>query len=186
MRHAATSADPAFMGPLISADAVDAVLAFQDELHARGGKVLVQATRLDRPGHFITPGVVLVDRFERDQDRECFGPLVQLSIADDLDDCIAQANATRYGLAAAIFTSDDATWDRFLAECRSGCINRNCGTAGASGQLPFGGLGHSGNHRPAGAFSVDYCAYPVASMVEAGDAASVPPGMLLEDRWLDG
>ncbi|MEE2894914.1 MAG: aldehyde dehydrogenase family protein [Planctomycetota bacterium] len=180
------SASPAFMGPLISTEAVDAVLAFQDELHARGGKVLVEASRLERPGHFITPGVVLVDRFERDRDRECFGPLVQLSIADDLDDCIAQANATRYGLAAAIFTSDDAIWDRFLAECRSGCINRNCGTAGASGQLPFGGLGHSGNHRPAGAFSVDYCAYPVASMVEMGVAAPIPPGMLLEDRWLDG
>ena len=52
--------------------------------------------------------------------------------------------------------------------------------------LPFGGLGQSGNHRPAGAFSVDYCAYPVASMVERGSAAAVPAGMLLEDSWLDG
>ncbi len=178
------SSDPVFMGPMISAAAVDSVMSFQDELHARGGKVLVQASRVDRPGHFVTPGVVLVDRFEVEHDRECFGPLVQLAIADDLDDCIAQANATRYGLAAAIFTRDDAVWERFLAECRSGCINRNTGTAGASGQLPFGGLGNSGNHRPAGAFSVDYCAYPVASMVESSDAAPVPPGMLLEDDWL--
>ncbi len=177
------SSDPVFMGPMISAAAVDAVMSFQDELHARGGKVLVQASRVDRPGHFVTPGVVLVDRFEVEHDRECFGPLVQLSIASDLDDCIAQANATRYGLAAAIFTQDDAVWERFLAECRSGCINRNCGTAGASGQLPFGGLGHSGNHRPAGAFSVDYCAYPVASMVEAGHAAAIPAGMLVQDAW---
>ena len=179
----ADSISPVFMGPMISADAVDAVLAFQSELHARGGKVLVQATQLERPGHFVTPGVVLVDRFEVEHDRECFGPLVQIAIADDLDDCITQANATRYGLAAAIFTRDDAVWDRFLAECRSGCINRNCGTAGASGQLPFGGLGHSGNHRPAGAFSVDYCAVPVASMVEAGDATAIPAGMLVEDAW---
>jgi succinylglutamic semialdehyde dehydrogenase len=179
------SNDPVFMGPMISAAAVDAVMTFQDELHARGGKVLVQASRVDRPGHFVTPGVVLVDRFEVEHDRECFGPLVQLAIADDLDDCIAQANATRYGLAAAIFTRDDAVWERFLAECRSGCINRNTGTAGASGQLPFGGLGNSGNHRPAGAFSVDYCAYPVASMVESSDAAAIPPGMLLQEDWLD-
>jgi succinylglutamic semialdehyde dehydrogenase len=60
----------------------------------------------------------------------------------------------------------------------------NTGTAGASGKLPFGGLGLSGNHRPAGSFSADYCAYPVASLVEMGDAATVHPGMLFEDSWL--
>jgi succinylglutamic semialdehyde dehydrogenase len=42
----------------------------------------------------------------------------------------------------------------------------NCGTAGASGKLPFGGLGRSGNLRPAGAAMIDACAYPVASMVD--------------------
>ena len=177
------SEDPVFMGPLINAESVDAVLAFQDELHERGGRVLVQSSRIDGEGHFVTPGVVLVDRFDIEQDRECFGPLVQISIASDFDDAVAQANATRYGLAASIFTRDDQTWNRFLAECRAGCVNRNCGTAGASGTLPFGGLGLSGNHRPAGAFSVDYCAHPVASMIESGQGAAIPPGMLVEDRW---
>ena len=178
------SESPVFMGPMINGDAVDAVLAFQDELHAGGGRVLVQSSRIEGAGHFVTPGVVLVDRFDLERDRECFGPLVQISIASDFDDAVAQANATRYGLAASIFTRDDATWERFLAECRSGCVNRNCGTAGASGTLPFGGLGLSGNHRPAGAFSIDYCAHPVASMIESGVEAVVPPGMLLEERWL--
>lgn len=177
---------PVFMGPMITADSVDAVLAFQDALHARGGRVLVQSTRVDGEGHFVTPGVVLMDRFEREHDQECFGPLVQLVIAADFDDAIAQANATRYGLAASIFTRDDATWDRFLRECRAGCVNRNCGTAGASGTLPFGGLGLSGNHRPAGAFSIDYCAHPVASMIESGDEAAIPPGMLFQKSWMDG
>lgn len=177
------SSDPVFMGPLINAGSVDAVLAFQDELHEQGGRVLVQSSRIDGVGHFVTPGVVLVDRFDVERDRECFGPLVQISIASDFDDAVTQANATRYGLAASIFTRDDETWSRFLAECRAGCVNRNCGTAGASGALPFGGLGLSGNHRPAGAFSIDYCAHPVASMIESGQGAAVPPGMLLQDRW---
>lgn len=177
---------PVFMGPMINEDAVDAVLAFQTELHGRGGKVLVESTRVDGPGHFVTPGVVLVDRFKVEHDRECFGPLVQIAIARDFDDAIEQANATRYGLAASIFTKDDASWARFLAECRAGCVNRNCGTAGASGALPFGGLGLSGNHRPAGAFSLDYCAHPVASMIESSDQASVPGGMLAEEAWFGG
>lgn len=180
------SREPVFMGPLVNAESVDAVLAFQDQLHGRGGRVLVQSTRVERPGHFITPGVVMVDRFEVEHDRECFGPLVQLAVADDLDDAIEQANATRYGLAAAIFTQDDDAWRRFLMECRAGCVNRNCGTAGASGALPFGGLGLSGNHRPAGAFSVDYCAHPVASMIDPGREAAVPAGMLVEDAWFAG
>ena len=60
----------------------------------------------------------------------------------------------------------------------------NTGTAGASGKLPFGGIGRSGNHRPAGAYALDYCAYPVASMIETGPDAPVPPGMAFDDAWL--
>ena len=63
-------------------------------------------------------------------------------------------------------------------------MNVNTGTAGASSKLPFGGLGLSGNHRPAGSFSLDYCAYPVAGMIEQGDSATIPPGMRFEEAWL--
>jgi succinylglutamic semialdehyde dehydrogenase len=101
-----------------------------------------------------------------------------------LDEAIEQANTTRYGLAASIFTKDQSAADRFLAEARAGCINVNTGTAGASSKLPFGGLGLSGNHRPAGAFSVDYCAYPVAGMIESGPDAPLPSGMTIDDKWL--
>ena len=73
---------------------------------------------------------------------------------------------------------------RFLEEARAGCVNVNAGTAGASSKLPFGGLGRSGNHRPAGAFSLDYCAYPVAGMLERGSASTMSPGMRVEDGWL--
>lgn len=61
----------------------------------------------------------------------------------------------------------------------------NTGTAGASSKLPFGGLGFSGNHRPAGSVSLDYCAFPVASMVESGDSAALPQGMSFDASWLD-
>jgi len=178
------SDEPVFFGPLVNDDAVSAVLDFQDRLAANGGRVLVEAARLDRDGHFITPGVVQVDRFELEHDCEVFGPLVQISRASDLDDAIAQANATRYGLAASIFTADDASAEAFFHRVRAGCINRNTGTAGASSQLPFGGWGHSGNHRPAGSFSAEYCAAPVASMVERGSDVPVPAGVAWDDDWV--
>jgi len=180
-----------FMGPVINEQTVEAVLEFQRRLTQRGGSVLLEAKRIDRPGHFVSPGIVEVDGSQyragdAEHDCEIFGPLVQLSTCRDLNDAIAQANGTQYGLAAAIFTkrADDA--ERFFREVRAGCINWNTGTAGASSKLAFGGLGRSGNHRPAGAFSVDYCAYPVATMVESSGGADVPAGMTFDDAWLSG
>lgn len=180
---AGNSTEPVFMGPLVSEDAVNDVLKFQNDLVNNGGKLLVEATKIDRPGHFISPGVVQVDEFTIDRDCEVFGPLVQISIVDDLDQAIQQANATRYGLAASIFTSNDDAYEKFFQQTKAGCINHNTGTAGASGKLPFGGLGLSGNHRPAAAFATDYCAYPIANMVEQSSDAAVPAGMLWDDSW---
>ena len=178
------SAEPVFMGPLISEAAVQGVLAFQQELTRAGGRVLVEATAMDQTGHFITPGVVEVDRVSLDRDCEVFGPFVQIAIVDDLSHAIEQANATRYGLAASIFTTDDQAYEEFFHGVKAGCINRNTGTAGASSKLPFGGLGHSGNHRPAAAFAVDYCASPIANMVETSADVAVPSGIHWDDRWV--
>lgn len=196
------AAHPVFMGPIISEVARKAVLDFQDHAARAGGEVLVKSTEMDshEGGWYLTPGVIKVDRFvERDTakqqdsetvgmnpgaDVEVFGPLLRISVVKNLDDAIEQANATQFGLAASIFTRDHASVERFLHEARAGCVNVNTGTAGASSKLPFGGLGRSGNHRPAGSFSLDYCAYPVAGMIESGPAAAIPTGMRFEDGWL--
>lgn len=190
------SEKPVFMGPLISEDARRAVLAFQDALISTGGEAILRceprSTDGSADGFFITPGIVRVDRFRADEasdpgcDREVFGPLLRFCTVRSLDEAIEQANATRYGLAASIFTADPAAQRRFIAEARAGCVNVNTGTAGASSKLPFGGLGLSGNHRPAGSVSLDYCAYPVASMLESSDAAPLPAGMTFDKAWLGG
>lgn len=184
---------PVFMGPIITAEARQAVLDAQAQLIAAGGESLVTATAMEHPsgGHYVTPGVVAVQEFVAREDGghpgsdfEVFGPLVRIAIVDDLEGAIRQANATRYGLASSIFTSDQGEMDRYLARAKAGCVNINTGTAGASGKLPFGGIGLSGNHRPAGAYSLDYTAYPVASMVERAPQPTMMPGMHFEDSWL--
>ncbi|MFM7798231.1 MAG: aldehyde dehydrogenase family protein [Planctomycetota bacterium] len=171
-----------FMGPVISREAREAVLAFQRECAARGEDVLLESRALPGEGWFVTPGVLRARRFERATDREVFGPVVRISVADGLDDAIEQANATEFGLAASVFTRSEGVVQAAMARLRAGCINVNCGTAGASGKLPFGGLGRSGNLRPAGAAMIDACAYPVASMAEPGDAAVIPPGLTVPER----
>ncbi len=176
--------EPVFMGPLVTEAAMDAALQFQRERAHAGARVVLQSARVDREGWFVTPGIMEVDRFTRETDAEVFAPIVQVAVAQDDDDLVEQANATDFGLAASVFTQDPARWDRISRDVRAGCVNWNMGTAGASSKLPFGGLGLSGNHRPAAAFSVDYCAYPVAHMEESGTGAAVPEGMLWKDSWL--
>lgn len=185
---------PVFMGPIIRAGARDESLGFQSAIARAGGQVVLEARAMEHPsrGYYITPGLVRVPRFSLAQDAgrdagcdvENFGPVLRVSTCRGLDDALDQANATRYGLAASIFTRDAAASERFLRECRAGCVNVNTGTAGASSKLPFGGLGQSGNHRPAGSFSLDYCAYPVASMIETGPTAAPSPGMRFDEAWL--
>lgn len=196
------AAHPVFTGPIINRAALDAVLNFQSAAAKSGASVVMQSTAIDSPtaGHFISPGILRVDRFTADPldhavaagetvdpgaDIEVFGPILRYTTVRSLDEAIEQANATRYGLAASIFTAHAGTGERFIRECRAGCINVNTGTAGASSKLPFGGLGLSGNHRPAGSFALDYCASPVACMVERSVAPpALSEGMRFDDAWM--
>lgn len=186
-------AEGVFIGPPVTREARDAVLSFQEKIRSAGAEILVESTDsvegVDTEAAYVTPGLARVDRFVANEsdagcDIEVFGPLLRTAVFSSYEDAIAQANATRYGLAASIFTRNEELQERFLIDARAGCVNVNCATAGASSKLPFGGLGASGNHRPAGSVSLDYCAYPVASLVESGDAAGMAQGMAFEDDWI--
>lgn len=188
---------PVFMGPLISVAARDAAMRAQESMVRGGAEFLIEPAAPDSPegGAYITPSLARVERFVASEagglesdagcDVELFAPMLRYCVVSSLEEAIEQAGATRYGLAASIFTRDREAAERFQSEVRAGCINVNTGTAGASSRLPFGGLGLSGNHRPAGSFSLDYCAYPVAGMVESSEAAPLPPGMRFEEEWLE-
>lgn len=188
-----------FAGPLVTGASKEAALAFQKELAASDAEPLLEMASPDLEGHYLTPGIWRVPAFvpagreagsgsgsgfDAGCDEEVFGPLLRVSVVRTIDDAIEQANATRYGLAASIFTNDSGAASRFRYEARAGCVNVNCATAGASSQLPFGGLGFSGNHRPAGAYSLDYCAIPIAGLTEHGSEATLPQGMTFDDSWL--
>jgi succinylglutamic semialdehyde dehydrogenase len=96
-------------------------------------------------------------------DAEIFAPVLQVIRVPDFDAAIDAANATRFGLSAGLLSDDPALWQRFLARSRAGVVNWNRATTGAAANMPFGGLGESGNHRPSAYYAADYCAFPVAS-----------------------
>jgi alpha-ketoglutaric semialdehyde dehydrogenase len=87
---------------------------------------------------------------------ECFGPTVNLVEVDGLDEAIAAANATPYGLSSAIYTRDAKAMLRFKEEIHAGMTSVNNSTTGAEAHLPFGGVGWSGNGtRESGIWVVD-------------------------------
>ena len=98
-----------------------------------------------------------------------------------MSEAIRVSNNTQYGLSASIFSDDRSIYDEYAPKIRAGLVNFNRQTTGASGAGPFGGIGFSGNYRPAGYYAADYCAYPVASVEidQLALPASLPPGMVL-------
>lgn len=80
---------------------------------------------------------------------EHFGPALVVDAYDDLDDCVARVAANPYRLAASVFTASRERFLALAARLPYGQVNHNRPTAGARSDLPFGGLGRSGNGRPA-------------------------------------
>lgn len=154
-----------FMGPLVSEAAAQAATDFQMMLSRAGGKSLRRLKRIDRGGGFVTAGVIDVTEAHHVPDEELFGPLMQIVRVKTFDEALVRANATRFGLSAGLVSDDDALWVRAHREMRAGILNRNRPTAGASGSMPFGGPGLSGNFRPGAYYAADYCAWPQASQV---------------------
>ncbi|MDB5103515.1 MAG: succinylglutamic semialdehyde dehydrogenase [Fibrobacteres bacterium] len=175
-----------FLGPVISAAAADRLLEAQAALEKSGGRILAPMKKIamgpveEGVSPFLTPGLIdMTDARER-PDEEFFGPLLQVIRVDNFEAALEEANRTRFGLAAGLVSDDRAKWDLFRDRIRAGVVNWNRQTTGASGKLPFGGIGESGNHRPSAYYAADYCAFPMASLEtdKAVKPASLPPGIL--------
>jgi succinylglutamic semialdehyde dehydrogenase len=169
----------AFMGPLIDAGAADFARAAFARLEAAGARVVARLGPVEgRGGAFITPGIVDVTGLAV-PDEEVFAPLLQIVRVPDFDMAVAQANATRYGLSAGLVSAEPRLWDRFATTIRAGVVNWNRPTTGAASNMPFGGLGDSGNHRPSAYYAADYCAWPMASFEAEAPAPVEVPGVAL-------
>ncbi|MCA8983585.1 MAG: succinylglutamate-semialdehyde dehydrogenase [Planctomycetaceae bacterium] len=170
-----------FIGSLIHARAVQQVLAEQERLIAAGGRVLVPARVLEHGPAFVSPGLIDVTDVADRGDEEVFGPLLQLIRVPDFAAAIEEANRTRFGLVAGLLCDERPLFEEFYRDIDAGLINWNMPTTGASGKLPFGGTRLSGNHRPAGYFTVDFCNVPVASM--ESETLALPTQLLPGVDW---
>lgn len=168
------------VGPMISPAAADSLRQTYESLLQLGCRVVIPMEADSRAANLIRPTIVDASGLSAEQQRELgklewFGPLLVIETVADFDAALASAADTPYGLAAALLGGDQRMFDRFAIEVGAGVVNWNGTTTGAAGTLPFGGLGDSGNHRPAGFFAVDFCNDPIASLER-----STPPS---DDPW---
>ncbi len=155
--------DDAFMGPVINVATAEKLLSAQQALLASGARALLAMTPGDNSPVYLSPGILEMSAATDVRDEELFGPLLQVYRAKDFAAALQLANTTRFGLAAGLLSDSQAEQELFKQQIRAGVVSINAPTAGASSELPFGGIGASGNHRPSAYYAADYCAWPQAT-----------------------
>ncbi|MFJ8357904.1 aldehyde dehydrogenase [Streptomyces sp. NPDC093984] len=142
--------DPATeMGALVSQAHLDRVLDHVATGQAEGARLLTggERTLTSSGGSFVQPTVLdRVDPGMRLAREEIFGPVLSVLTFDDLDEAVHLANATEYGLAAGLWTSDLSTAHRVSRALKAGTVWVNCYEEGDLA-VPFGGMKQSGNGR---------------------------------------
>jgi acyl-CoA reductase-like NAD-dependent aldehyde dehydrogenase len=135
------------IGPLVSERQLDGVQASLLSAQDAGSELAWGGERLERPtaGHFMAPALFVDTKPDEFVNRhEIFGPVASVLRASGLDEAIAIANDTPYGLSAGIYTASHAAMTAFRRRSTAGMLMINLQTVGTDYHVPFGGNGESG------------------------------------------
>jgi acyl-CoA reductase-like NAD-dependent aldehyde dehydrogenase len=140
------------VGPVIDEDARERILEWIEEARAGGAEIL---TGGELEGELIRPTVIAnPPAGVKVSCEEVFGPVCTVAAFDSLDEALALANGTRYGLQAGIFTPDVRTALRAARELEFGGVTVNEAPTFRADQMPYGGVKDSGNTREGPAYAV--------------------------------
>ncbi|MFF5372750.1 aldehyde dehydrogenase [Streptomyces sp. NPDC013187] len=145
------------MGALVSEAHLDHVLDHIATGQAAGARLRTggERTLTTTGGSFLQPTVFdRVDPGMRLAREEIFGPVLSVLTFDDLDEAVRLANATEYGLAAGLWTSDLSTAHQVSRALKAGTVWVNCYEEGDL-TVPFGGMKQSGNGRDKSAHALE-------------------------------
>lgn len=145
------------LGPLVSRGQYEKVLGFVDHGKASGSKLLSGGKRpahLER-GYFMEPAIFDEPAHNSIIWREeIFGPVLCIKRFKDEQQAVQMANASRFGLAAAVMSADPQRATRVANQLRAGIIWVNCSQP-TFVEAPWGGMKHSGIGRELGQWGLD-------------------------------
>lgn len=144
--------DGVLLGPLIRQNAVEQFEAAIATAKRQGGRILCGGSRINRPGFFVQPTIVLANTEVKIVQQETFAPILYVLPYKTLDEAIEIHNSAPQGLSSAIFTDRFGEAEQFLSATGSDCgiANVNIGTSGAEIGGAFGGEKETGGGREAG------------------------------------
>ena len=138
------------LGPLATADAVDSLQADVDATVKAGAKLLIGGKPIAGAGSYYPPTVLTnIPKDSPAYHEEFFGPVASIFRVKNIDEAIAVANDSRFGLGASAWTNDPAERDRFASEIEAGMVFINKMVV-SDPRMPFGGVKWSGHGRELG------------------------------------
>lgn len=140
------------IGPMFEKKAMEQTVKLVDDAKGHGAKILTGGKRADKfkQGYFFEPTVLTnINGEMKLMTEEPFAPVMPLLDFSKLDEVIAAANNTRYGLAAYVFTNDLSIAFKMAEGIEAGIIGIN-DPVPATPQCPFGGMKESGLGRELG------------------------------------
>ena len=132
------------LGPIQNKEQYERVRGILADTRARGARILAGGELPDGPGYFFPPTIVAdIDEESRLVQEEQFGPIVPVLKFNDIEDALARANATRYGLSGSVWSADPERAATIAARLEVGTawVNQHRAT---SATVPFGGAKESG------------------------------------------
>ena len=172
------------MGPVIDADQRDRILGYIDGARAEGATVALGGTTMAgdgfTKGFWVAPTILTGVRSDmRVAREEIFGPVLSVIAYDTDDEAVAIANDSDYGLAASIWSTDNARALTMAERIEAGSVWIN-DAHGINCQLPFGGYKQSGLGRELGPDALDaYTEVKTVALDLSGGRPAKPYALLL-------
>lgn len=138
------------VGPLIEEKARETVASLVDRAVSEGARVVTGGSKVDGPGYFFEPTVLVdVPPHSRILKEEIFGPVAPITTFSTEKEAIDMANDTEYGLASYVYTEDVSRFFRLSDQLDFGLLGFNSGVI-SNAAAPFGGVKQSGMGREGG------------------------------------
>ncbi|WP_024301626.1 aldehyde dehydrogenase [Pseudogulbenkiania sp. MAI-1] len=145
-----------FISPLVSAQQKDTVMSYIEAGRREGAQLVHGGKALEGPGYFVEPTIFAHCRSDMSIVREeIFGPVLVTTPFDDIEDALAQANDSPFGLAAAIYSNDLGRVHSLIPRLAAGSVYVNAHST-IDPAMPFGGFKESGFGKDLGPEQLDY------------------------------